>query len=171
MQFQVPQFIETEDRIIGPLTIKQFLYIAAGGALCFALFFFLEPVYWILSAVFIMPVSASLAFIQINGRPLPSVALAAIGYYWKPRFYVWQRKEEGASAPKISAPRPSIGAGAKSMLDSLMNQLNTSKNPIPQREKAVAPSVLDRVKSSKERFEMMRKITGDKEMARRVDYR
>ena len=171
MQFQVPQFIETEDRIIGPLTIKQFLYIAAGGALCFALFFFLEPIYWIFFAIIIMPISATLAFVQINGRPLPSVALSAIGYYWKPRFYVWQRKEKGTAIPEVSAPRPSVAAGAKSMLDNLRNQLTTSKNPIPQREKAISPTVLDRVKSSKERFEMMRKITGDKEMARRVDYR
>ena len=171
MQFQVPQFIETEDKIIGPLTIKQFLYIAAGGALCFALFFFLEPVYWIIFTIFIMPIAAALAFVKINGRPLPSVMIAATGYYWKPRFYVWQRKEEGAAIPKINAPQPSLGAGAKSMLDNLMNQLTTSKNPIPQREKTISPSVLDRVKSSKERFEMMRKITGEKEMARRVDYR
>lgn len=171
MQFQVPQFIETEDKIIGPLTIKQFLYIAAGGALCFALFFFLEPIYWILFTMFIMPISAALAFIQINGRPLPMVMLAAMGYYWKPRFYVWKRKDEAVKIPQINAPQQSFGAGAKSMLDNLMNQLNTSKNPIPQREKAISPSVLDRVKSSKERFEMMRKITGEKEMARRVDYR
>ncbi len=171
MQFQVPQFIETEDKIIGPLTIKQFLYIASGGALCFALFFFLEPIYWILFTIIIMPISAVLAFIQINGRPLPVVILAAMGYYWKPRFYVWQRKEEGAATPRLDVPQPSFRAGAKSMLDNLMNQLNTSKNPIPQREKVIAPSVLDRVKSSKERFEMMRKITGEKEMARRVDYR
>ena len=27
MQYQVPQFIEVEDKIFGPLTFKQFLYI------------------------------------------------------------------------------------------------------------------------------------------------
>ena len=171
MQFQVPQFIETEDRIIGPLTLKQFLYVAAGGALSFALFFFLETIYWLLLAGLIMAVSAALAFIQINGRPLPVVMLAALGYYWKPRFYVWRRKEKGVEVPKVKTPAPDFTTGAKSMLNNIMNQLNTSKNPIPQREKTIKPSILDRTKSSKERFEMMRKITGEKEMARRVDYR
>ncbi|TSC61742.1 MAG: SsrA-binding protein, partial [Parcubacteria group bacterium Athens0416_74] len=30
MQFQVPQFIEVEDKIVGPLTFKQFVFIAGG---------------------------------------------------------------------------------------------------------------------------------------------
>ena len=41
MRFQVPQFIEIEDKIFGPLTIKQFIYIAGGAGLCFILFRFL----------------------------------------------------------------------------------------------------------------------------------
>ena len=31
MRATVPQFIDVEDRVIGPLTIKQFLYLLAGG--------------------------------------------------------------------------------------------------------------------------------------------
>lgn len=168
MQFQVPQFIETEDKIVGPLTLKQFLYIAAGAALCFMLFFFLETVLWLFFAIIIMPIFISLAFIQINGRSLPLVAMAALGYYWKPRFYIWKREE--AQTPELRVPEAQF-SGVKSRLNDLMNQLKTSKNPIPQREKTIEPSILDRTKSSKERFEMMRKITGEKEMARRVDYR
>ena len=38
MQFQVPQFIEIEDKIFGPLTFKQFIYLAGGGGLCFLLY-------------------------------------------------------------------------------------------------------------------------------------
>lgn len=168
MQFQVPQFIETEDKIVGPLTLKQFLYIAAGAALCFLLFFFLQTALWILFVILIMPVFISLAFIKINGRSLPEVAMAALGYYWKPRFYIWKREE--AETPELRIPQSQF-SGVRSKLDSLMNQLKTSKNPIPKREKAIEPSILDRTRSSKERFEMMRKITGEKEMARRVDYR
>ena len=35
MRFQVPQFIEVEDKIFGPLTLKQFLYTAGGAAVGF----------------------------------------------------------------------------------------------------------------------------------------
>ena len=59
----------------------------------------------------------------------------------------------------------------KSKLNDLWDQLRTSKNPVPKREKAFQPTIIDREKSSKERFEVMRKITGEKEMAKRIDYR
>ncbi len=170
MQFQVPQFIETEDKIVGPLTLTQFLYIAAGGGLCFILFFFLQTPIWLFFVLLIMPASVSLAFVKINGQSLPTVLLAAFGYYWKPRFYVWQREE--AALPTMKIPEiPTEGGGARSLLDNLVNQMKTSKNPIPKREKTIAPAITDRVKSSKERFEALRKITGETEMARRVDYR
>ncbi len=168
MNFQVPQFIETEDKIVGPLTIKQFLYLAAGGGISFILFFALKPFLWIFFTAIIMTISASFAFIKINGRPFSITAMAAFSFYWKPRFYLWQRQMPEAKMPATLAEQKTPG---KSLLENLMDQLKTTKNPIPKREKVVASSILDRVKSSKERFEMMRKITGEKEVARRVDYR
>ena len=35
MRFQTPQFIEIEDRIFGPLTLKQFIYLAGSAGLAF----------------------------------------------------------------------------------------------------------------------------------------
>jgi len=35
MRYTVPQFIEHEAKIIGPLTFKQFTYLAMAGAGCF----------------------------------------------------------------------------------------------------------------------------------------
>lgn len=167
MNFQVPQFIETEDKIIGPLTLKQFAYLAIGGGISFALFFALKPFLWIFITSILAVVSISFAFIKVNGRPLSVSVLAALNFYWKPRFYLWQRLTETPKMPSLAKqPIPE-----KSLLENLLQQIKTTKNPIPKREKAVAPSILDRVKSSKERFEMMRKITGEKEIARRVDYR
>lgn len=168
MNFQVPQFIETEDKIVGPLTLKQFLYFAVGGGLGFILFFFLNFALWIIFAAIIITVSASFAFIKVNGRPVSVALLAALKFYWRPRFYLWQR--EKTAIPTARAPESKI-AQVKSHLDNLWEQLKTSKEPIPKREKVIQPAILDQVKSSKERFEMMRKITGEREVARRVDYR
>ncbi|MBI3046214.1 MAG: PrgI family protein [Candidatus Harrisonbacteria bacterium] len=172
MNFQVPQFIETEDKIVGPLTLRQFLYLAFGAGLSFLLFFFLNTGFWILFTFFLAIISISFAFIKVNGRPLSIAFLSATRYYWKPRMYLWRQEMAvpAAAAPKLPEAKSKI-AQAKSRLDSLWEQLKTSKEPIPKREKKMEPSILDRVKSSKERFEMMRKITGEQEMARRVDYR
>lgn len=170
MNFQVPQFIETEDRIIGPLTLRQFLYLATGGGICFLLYPMLQFWLWVIIAFFVAIIFLSLAFLKINERPLPTILLAAMAFYWKPRFYLWQKESTTPKTAEIKIPE-SKKDGLKSHLDNLWEQLKTSKTPLPKREKNFQPSILDRIKSTKERFEMMRRITGDREMARRIDYR
>lgn len=93
MQFNVPQFIEIEDKIVGPLTLKQFLYLAAGGAICFLLYFVLKIGFFIAIAIIIMGFCAMLAFIKINGRSFPHFLMNFIGFALKPKIYVWKRKQ------------------------------------------------------------------------------
>ena len=50
MQFQVPQFIETEDKIVGPLTLKQFGYIGGAATVVGLLFLVLNFFLWLLIA-------------------------------------------------------------------------------------------------------------------------
>jgi len=170
MNFQVPQFIETEDKIIGPFTIRQFLYVAAAGAISFACFFFMQTWLWIIVTMLLTAISLSFAFLKISGRPLPTILMAALGYYWKPRFYLWKKKEEIQKTGEVASPgfKP---LEIMSKLDNLWDQIKTSKNPVPKREKSFQPTIMDRTRSSKERFEMMRKITGEKELAKRIDYK
>lgn len=164
MQFQVPQFIETEDKVIGPLTLKQFLYLAAAGAVSFALFFFLKTFLWLIATFILGSVGAALAFIKINGRPLPNMLLAALGFYWKPRTYLWQRAAGPAEAEKLELPKtPAI--------QSLLEKITTSRAPIPKREKIIAPPSLENIKTKSGRYEILKKITGEREVAKRVDYR
>lgn len=170
MNFQVPQFIETEDQIVGPLTLREFLYLAVGGGLIFALFFFLNFIPWMFLSFLIGSIAASFAFLKVNGRPLAVAFTAAINFYWNPRLYLWNRENQTPKTPAIQIKESKMSQ-AKSLLDNLWDQLKTTKQPIPKREKTIQPAITDRVKSSKERFEMMRKITGDRELARRVDYR
>lgn len=169
MQFQVPQFIETEDKIVGPLTLKQFLYLAAGGAIVFILFYLLNIWLWLIIAFFIGIFSACLAFIKINGRPLPNVAIAALFFFWKPRIFLWQKiKERQPEQFKM----PIIQETKSSPLQLLWKQISTSKNPVPKREKAViSPSILEDIRKKKEKFEMIQKLTGEREAAHRIDYK
>jgi hypothetical protein len=164
MQFQVPQFIETEDKVIGPLTLKQFLYLAAAGAISFALFFFLKTFLWIIATFILGSVGAALAFIKVQGRPLPKVLIAALSFYWKPRTYLWQRTTESAETEKLELPKtPAV--------QSLLEKLTTSRTPISKREKVIAPPSLENVKAKSGRYEILKKITGEREIAKRVDYR
>ena len=147
MQYQVPQFIEVESKIIGPLTLKQFFYLAGAFLLNFALFFFFQTWLWFIVVAITGGLAVTFAFAKINGRPFSAFVLAALTYFLKPRFYLWQKTGE-----KI----PSRG------LSSLELKLKTSSQPIAKREKRF---------TRKEFFEIFRKATGERDVARRVDYR
>lgn len=92
MQFNVPQFVEIEDKIFGPLTLKQFLMLLGGGlVLVFAWFLFKL---WVVVALAI-PIALFLIaviFVKINGRPFTTVLVAWYRYLLNPKIYIWKRK-------------------------------------------------------------------------------
>lgn len=126
MQFQVPQFIETESKIVGPMTLKQFLYVAAAGLLSFFMFFILKTFAWIVITALIALVAISLAFVKYNGRPLTTILASAVGYLWKPKLYLWQRKE--GEVVTLKMPEVKIPAtGPVSKVKNLWLKLMTKK--------------------------------------------
>jgi len=94
MRFQVPQFIEIEDKIFGPLTIKQFIYIAGGVGLCFILFRFLPLIIVIPLGLVVLGISLALAFYQVNNKPLIYVIQSAFGYFLSSKLYLWKKKDK-----------------------------------------------------------------------------
>ncbi len=181
MQFQVPQFIETEDKIVGPLTLRQFLYLAGAGGIAFFFFFFIQTWLWLVATVFLGAIGASLAFLKINGRPLPVLLRSALAYYWKPRLFLWQREKGTAKTelPELESekrPRTTLGErlAMGDKLKGLFEKLQTSRTPIPKRESVSprAPAARSFTpEAKKERLEVLRTITGAPQVAKRVDYR
>ncbi len=92
MQFNVPQFIEVEDKIIGPLTLKQFFYLGGGAGLLFILWFFLKLTAFIIVAIPVAALCGALAFYRVNGRPFVSLLGSLVKYLRKPRLYLWRKK-------------------------------------------------------------------------------
>lgn len=96
MRFQVPQFIEIEDKIIGPLTIKQFLYLAGGGAACFIIYRFLP---FLIAILIIMPVGGfalALAFYKVNNKPFIHSLEAAFHFLLAQKLYIWKKNPKEA---------------------------------------------------------------------------
>lgn len=95
MRFQVPQFIDIEDKIFGPFTFKQFLYLAGGAGGSYAIFRAL-PIY--ISILLILPilgVAIALAFAKINGKPFVEILEAWFAFTFKSKLFIWkQRKAE-----------------------------------------------------------------------------
>src|SRR3989338_4637541 len=104
MQYQVPQFIDIEDRIIGPLTLKQFLYLAFAGALLFVFFFLFKFFIWIIVSLPIVALALALAFLKINDRPFVYFLIAAIFYFMKPKLYVFSTVTSAERNKEVRTP-------------------------------------------------------------------
>jgi hypothetical protein len=92
-QYQVPQFIEVEDKIFGPFTLKQFLYLAGGGGLCLV-FFTLLPLWLAIPLMIpIIAFAAALAFYQVNGRPFIVAVEHAVSYFFGSKLYLWKQRQ------------------------------------------------------------------------------
>jgi len=91
MQYQVPQFIDIEDKIVGPLTLKQFLYLAGGGGIVLFFFFALKIAFAIILGIPIAAISFLLAFGTIKGVPLPRYLVSMLGFAFKPQKYLWRK--------------------------------------------------------------------------------
>ncbi len=95
MRFQVPQFIEVEDKIIGPLTIKQFIYIAGGAGMCFVIVRFLPLFIGILVALPIGAFALALAFYHPNERQTFILFVEnAFRYFIGNKLYIWKKQEK-----------------------------------------------------------------------------
>jgi hypothetical protein len=171
MQFQVPQFIEIEDKIVGPLTLKQFAYVSVAVLISFFLFFIFEFLVWVIFTSFVGGIAIILGFLKYNGRPMIITLFAALEYAWSPHFYVWKReetKEELPSLPDIQRVRKS--EETKKPLENLWQKLNTTTQPIHQRESG-ALKLFKKLKEPVQHFEVQKKMTGDRRVYKRIDYR
>jgi len=94
MRFQVPQFIDVEDKIFGPLTLKQFIYLAGGASVAIISTTFLGFSLGVIVALPIMVFSVALAFYKVNNRPFISTVESAFSYFTSEKLYIWKKKEE-----------------------------------------------------------------------------
>lgn len=104
MRFQVPQFIEVEDKIIGPLTIKQFIYIAGGAGMCFILIRYLGLMLGIVAALPVAAFALALAFYKPNERQSFILFVEnAFKYFVGEKLYIWKKQDKQPIAKTVEA--------------------------------------------------------------------
>src|SRR3989344_340606 len=91
MRFQLPQFIETETKIVGPFTLQQFLWIAGGTAFVFLIFMLVKNVLFFVFAIPIAIIFLALAFVKIEGVTLIVYASYGISYLTNPKKYIYKK--------------------------------------------------------------------------------
>src|SRR3989338_3154882 len=102
MQHQVPQFIDVEDKIFGPLTAKQFFYVAAGGSIIFIMYVFFQMWLVILIGVPVAAFSLALAFLKLNGIPFIKIVSNALSYASSNRLFLWKKVPKAVKTEKIN---------------------------------------------------------------------
>lgn len=112
MRFQVPQFIEVEDKLFGPLTLKQFLYLAGGAGIIVVAFSFLPKFLAFLIALPILIVSLALSFYKVNNRPFINAFESFFKYTVGEKLYIWKKEAKEGKAgirkeanPQLLVPR------------------------------------------------------------------
>ena len=106
-QYQVPQFITIEDKVIGPLTIKQFLYLLGGVGVIVVTRYLLIPLFFFPIAFAAAVFSFSLAFLKIKDVPLPTIVKNSFWYQMQPHIYVW-KKEQAKKQPATAVPKSEV---------------------------------------------------------------
>lgn len=94
MRFQLPQFIETEVKLIGPFTLRQFLWVAMGGAIIYIAYLSMGggPVFLAI-AVPVGAIFGALAFATFNGAPLFNYVVYGFNYLINPKKYIYKKEE------------------------------------------------------------------------------
>jgi hypothetical protein len=90
-QFLVPQFIDVEDKIIGPITTRQFVEVLIGVLITFISYKILAFVYFAFFGFLTLALTAIIAFVRINGRPIHFFMLNFLQTSKRPRLRVWNR--------------------------------------------------------------------------------
>jgi hypothetical protein len=128
MEYQVPQFIEVEDKIIGPLTLKQFIYIAGAGGLCVVFFIYLPTIFAFLFSAPVVGLAVALAFYKVNGKSFIEMLEAGFTYYTGAKFFLWKQEfkpKEGnaataaAATQSLRAPAPTTAKLTQGKLSEL----------------------------------------------------
>ncbi len=90
-QFIVPQFIDKEDRIIGPITVRQFLIMLGGAGVLFAEYKVLETAYFILALIPTVGIAGTFGFLRVNGQPFHLFFLNFLQTQMRPKLRVWNK--------------------------------------------------------------------------------
>lgn len=96
----MPQFIEVEDKIVGPLTLRQFIYLAGTAGICAVLFAYLPRFIAIVLSLPIGALGAALAFYKVNKRPFVNLLEAGFSYLTHEKLMVWKQPELEAGDQK-----------------------------------------------------------------------
>jgi hypothetical protein len=147
-QYKVPQDVEAEDKLIGPLSLRQFIYVIIGVVWAGLMFFILRPnnspspaVNYTIMAVLIIPITGFFLLLGFGKRQEQSFEkyfVALVRFYFVPRVRVWDKDlstvelvREEAAAPEIITEK-NVSKSSLEQLALVMDTHGFMKDPTIQ---------------------------------------
>lgn len=90
-QFIVPQFIDVEDKIIGPITTRQFIILLAGFLITGVSYKLFDFSLFVTFSLIMLLITGIFAFLKINGRPFHYFILNLFQTFKRPKLRIWYR--------------------------------------------------------------------------------
>ncbi len=123
-QFVVPQFLDVESKIIGPLTVRQFLIFLVGAGLIFIVFKLATFVMAIVEGLLIFALTGIFAFLKINGRPFHHFLLNMLQTVRRPVMKVWTKAYDMPKVITEKVKAPTKVVQKKHLTASRLNNLS-----------------------------------------------
>lgn len=118
MLFNVPQFTDIEDKVVGPFTAKQMGWLALGAIIIFISWSVFDTQAFFVAAVIIGLLFGALAFYRPYNQPFIQFIFSGASFIFRPKMYVWRRVYDTmASAKKTTIPKIEKKKPAKKKLD------------------------------------------------------
>ncbi len=108
MQFKVPQFLDIEDKIFGPFTFKEFVYLAGGAGLCFILYKLLGLILGAIPILAVAGLAIALARFRPGGKPFIDMIESAFNYSFQSKLYIWKRRKNKTETPNKATSEQSV---------------------------------------------------------------
>jgi hypothetical protein len=103
-QFTVPQFIDVESQIIGPITTRQFIILLVAAVIVAASYKLFDFSLFVLITIIVGLLAVLFAFVKVNGRPFHYFVLNIVQTTFRPRARVWNNRLKIAEEPEIVLP-------------------------------------------------------------------
>ncbi len=114
MQYKIPQNVQIEDKIVGPLTLKQLIILGVGGGITYAIYTYLASRYFIEIWIwFVLPpglFTLAFAFLKINGIPFLKWIMLTVEHFYNPRKRTFQMGAGDDYKTKIFTEKKETGS-------------------------------------------------------------
>jgi hypothetical protein len=93
VQYKVPQNIDQEDKILGPLTFIEFIYVLIGGAIVILALALFDTALFLLVAIPTIVLTACFALIKVQNQPFSRFFVYFFVYLTQPKRRIWHDAE------------------------------------------------------------------------------